>query len=185
MKNTNDPEIIASAVLTKISVLDRRFNLEPEKADITIQAWAEVLDIRSPSYIWLNESLDAVKTHYQESEFSITPKDIIDRVAKMPMDSSPERLREWILDFGTKYPFANAVQTMAQMDFYPSVGSADKDEASRQMHNWLTENLNQVQANITRIGWQRGIDHVRGGPEIPPLESLGAVSLSSITGGGQ
>lgn len=162
MQNTNNLNDIAASVLTKIAIIDPRFKVDDDKLDLTIQAWAEILDV---PHMWKLEALQAVANHYKKSEFIITPAAVVKGVQDLPFTSSRERITAWLIEWMTKYPLSNFVQTVLDIEWYPE--SRDRDEASIESRNWLLERLDSIVDQFMEMGWETA--HAKGlGAPLPP-----------------
>lgn len=168
LKNSNNLDDIASSVLTKISILDSRFKVDDSKLDVTIQAWAEVLDV---PHMWKLEALQAVADHYRVSEYVITPAAIVRSVNSMPYTSSRERMTGWVIDWMTRNPFANFVQTATGLDWYPD--SREKIDASAEARDWLRSNLDEVVNRFMAQGWETARARAVGAPMPPSVDPFG------------
>ncbi|QAU06609.1 hypothetical protein SEA_WILLIAMBOONE_106 [Gordonia phage WilliamBoone] len=148
---------IAEAVLFKASVLDSRMRMPDDISDLEfkIESWASVFT--HAGGMWLLESIAAVDHHYQTSRYALMPKDVVDYVHRLPMDSSRERLQEWILGQG-RHPFAQNVQTMAGMEFNQS---GDPEQAKVEYQRWLVDNLDELTDRIYGR-WTEGVAKIKG-----------------------
>lgn len=163
----------------KASVFDPVRMKLPDDAhqlDFKVQAWASVFTHAGD--IWLIEALEAVDHHYQTSNYVLMPKSVVDYVHGLPMDSSRERLREWILRQGL-HPYAQNVQTMADMEFNQS---GDPEQAKVEYQRWLVDNLDELTERIYGH-WSEGVAKVKGQPirssMIDPYGLAGLIELEA------
>lgn len=172
MKQTSDAITIAEAVLYKASEIDYRLKLPDtaEAIDRKVQAWASVFNSSGENgagtVVWLFEALAAVDSHYSKSNaFPIMPGDVVDKATKPIFTSSRERMTAWLLEWMTKYPLSNFVQTVLDIEWYPE--SRERAEASIESRNWLLERLDSVVDQFMAMGWEAA--HAKGlGAPLPP-----------------
>ncbi|RDI65710.1 hypothetical protein [Nocardia pseudobrasiliensis] len=95
---------------------------------IRLQAWA---DLFVDDNIGPAEALAAVKDFYRQPQrFPIKPGDIIARVRRMPVTSSPERIRAFI-DRWSDHPYSDAISRITGMTWtppYPPPADIDRDD---------------------------------------------------------
>lgn len=140
-------------------MLDSRITLPAgkEEREFKYQAWASVFT--HAGGMWLTESLAAVDNHYRDGKFAMMPADVVGYVHALPMDSSPERLRQWILEQG-RHPYAQNVQTMSGLEFNQS---GDPEQAKAEYQQWLAENIEELTFRIFGR-WSEGVAKIKGQP---------------------
>ncbi|QNL30538.1 hypothetical protein SEA_SPEEDDEMON_880 [Gordonia phage SpeedDemon] len=167
---------IAQAILTKAAIVDPRVRVSDELGGIAAQvaAWAELL---RDSDVFLQEGLDAVAAHYRKpNAFPIMPGDVIGYVNRLPVTSSPERVRHWLRKW-SYFPYSTVIQEKCGLHWAPPEPPAEVaaagTKAVRQFHRgqfqaWIGQNLIEIEGRVLASA---------GDPR-----SLGSVSVKSLEG---
>ncbi|AXH70464.1 hypothetical protein HOT75_gp077 [Gordonia phage Daredevil] len=167
-------EPLARAILAKVSLLDRRMKLEAETLDEAVAAWAEQL---SESDVFTVEAMAGIKAHYGKAgAWPIMPGDLIGHAAKMPVTSSPERLRHWLRKW-SYFPYSTVIQERCGLQWAPPEPPAEiaaqGSSAVRQFHRrafmeWIGSNLTEIESRVF------------AGTDSP--HSIGTINLKELEG---
>ncbi|MBM4707853.1 hypothetical protein GS982_01745 [Rhodococcus hoagii] len=143
----NHYQAVATKALALAAVLDPRV---PDFDEARVHAWADCFAGRD---IFEAEALQAVRDHYsQPNPWPILPGNVIDRVSRMPVNSSPERVKAFIARW-SNYPYSNAIQQLTGLDWTPTYPAppgihgnleAEREFHRREMRQWIADNALQL-----------------------------------------
>ncbi|WP_433662534.1 hypothetical protein ACQPW1_10470 [Nocardia sp. CA-128927] len=133
----------------------------PPADEMRLAAWA---DLFSDDDIGPTEALRAVRDYYRQPQrWPIKPGDIIDRVKRMPITSSPERISAFI-DRWSDYPYSDAIERITGMRWtlpYPPPPRIDRDDPDAirdfyraEFKNWITANRSELERRALAHGEQ-------------------------------
>lgn len=137
----------------------------PPADAVRLRAWA---DLFADDDIGPTEGLNAVKDYYRQPQrWPIKAGDIIDRVKKMPVTSSPERISAFI-DRWSEHPYSNAIERLTGMHWnppYPPPPAIDRNDPvqMREYHRaeyriWINKNRPELERRALAHGEQLELD---------------------------
>ncbi|MGW4240989.1 hypothetical protein [Nocardia sp. NPDC004722] len=133
----------------------------PPADAVRLRAWA---DLFADDDIGPAEAVTAVKDYYRGAQrWPIKAGDIVDRVKKMPVTSSPERISAFI-DRWSEHPYSDAIQRLTGMNWnppFPPPPAIDRHDpiALREFHRdefrkWIRKNRSELERRALSHGEQ-------------------------------